>query len=111
MVYVDDLFIIGSCPQLITFVKNFLHQTFSMIDLGPISRYLGVSFEQVVLGIFIHERDYTKSILKDFRMLECRLAKIPMAEGSILITNMLSLYINSTYYCQLVGKLIFLTVS
>jgi hypothetical protein len=82
-----------------------------MTDLGIIRRYLGVSFEHIPQGIFIHQRDYTRSILQDFGMLECRPAKVPMQEGSVLITDMLSLYINSTYYCQLAGKLIFLTVS
>jgi hypothetical protein len=111
MVYVDDLFITGSCDKLILSVKEFLHNTFSMTDLGIIRRYLGVSFEHLSQGIFIHQRDYTRSILQDFGMLECRPAKVPMPEGSVIITDMLSPYINSTYYCQLVGKLIFLTVS
>jgi hypothetical protein len=111
MVYVDDLFITGSCDKLITSVKDFLHRTFSMTDLGHISRYLGVSFEQLPQGIFIHQRDYARSILHDFGMSACRSVKVPMQEGLILISDMLSPYVNSTYYCQLVGKLIFLTIS
>jgi hypothetical protein len=39
MVYVDDLFITGSCDKLILSVKEFLHNTFSMTDLGIIRTY------------------------------------------------------------------------
>jgi hypothetical protein len=56
-----------------------------MTDLGPIKRYLGVSFETLSLGIFLHQQEYAQSILIDFGMTNCRPAKISMLKGMILI--------------------------
>jgi hypothetical protein len=111
MVYVDDLFITGNSDLLVSTVKQFLQHTFSMTDLGLIKRYLGVSFEYLLQGIFLHQQDYAHSILKEFGMLDYRPAKVPMPEGTILLTDMLSPYVDSTYYCKLLGKLIFLTIT
>jgi hypothetical protein len=44
-------------------------------------------------------------------MLDCHPAKVPMPKGTVLLTDMLSPYVGSTYYCKLVGKLIFLTIT
>jgi len=44
-------------------------------------------------------------------MKDCKPASTPLSKGQILVTNMNSLYIDSQYYCRLVGKLIFFTVT
>jgi len=111
MLYFDDLFITGSSDRLITWLKTFLHKQFEMTDLGHVQRYLGISFEQTILGIFLHQKAYTHSILQEFGMTACKPATTPLPEGHILVTNMESPYIDSTYYGRLVGKLIFLTIT
>ena len=111
LLYVDDLFITGSSPQLISWLKTFLHKEFDMTDLGLIRRYLGISFEQVLLGIFLHQRDYTSEILKEFGMVECKPASAPLPEGLILTSDMKSPSVDPTHYCRLIGKLIFLMVT
>ena len=111
LLYVDDLFITGSSPQLISWLKTFLHKEFDMTDLGLIRRYLGISFEQVLLGIFLHQRDYTSEILKEFGMAECKPTSAPLPEGLILTSDMNSLSVDPTHYCRLIGKLLFLSVT
>jgi hypothetical protein len=111
MLYVDDLFITGSSEKLISWLKAFLHKEFDMTDLGIIKRYLGISFNTVPLGTFLHQRDYELSILIDFGMEHCKPAPSLLPEGLALVTNMASLYVDSTHYCKLVDKLIFLTRS
>jgi hypothetical protein len=44
-------------------------------------------------------------------MVDCKSASAPFPKGQLLVTDMHSPYIDSTYYCRLVGKLIFLTVT
>ena len=44
-------------------------------------------------------------------MLDCRPEHVPLPAGLHLFTDMNSPSINSTLYCQLVGKLIFLTTT
>lgn len=63
MLYVDDLFITGSCLTLINWIKTFLRSTFDMTDLGQLQKYLGILFEYLPSGILLHQRDYTNSIL------------------------------------------------
>jgi hypothetical protein len=111
MLYVDDIFLTGSSVSLISWIKDNLQRQFKMTDLGKVKRYFGISFETVPLGIFIHQRDYAASILRDFGMANCKSAYIPLPEGLILVSDMKTLDIDPTYYCQLVGKLIFLTIT
>ena len=110
MIYVDDLFITGSSPSLIQWMKNFLHQKFEMKYLSHIKKYLGISFEQVPKGIFLHQKDYATSILCDFGMQDCKGSPIPLPKGLVLVKDMHSPPINSSYYYKLVAKLIFLTI-
>jgi hypothetical protein len=72
MLYVNDLNITGSSDRLISWLKTFLHEEFDMTDLGMVKCYLGISFEKVPLGIFLHKRDYALSILTDFGMAQCK---------------------------------------
>jgi hypothetical protein len=111
MIYVDDLFITGSSPSLIQWLKNFLHQKFEMKDLGHIKKYLGISFEQVPKSIFLYQKDYATSILRDFGIQDCKASPIPLPEGLVLVKDTHSPPINSSYYCKLVGKLTFLTIT
>lgn len=111
MIYVDDIFIIWSCNQLITWIKMFLHKQINMKDLGPIQRYLGVSFESNPCGTFIYQWDYAKSILLDFNMANCKPTPTQLPEGTVLGIDMQSFPIGANYYCKFVGKFIFLTVT
>ena len=45
-VYVDDLLIIGPDKAKIQELKNLLSAQFSMVDLGPVAYYLGMSITQ-----------------------------------------------------------------
>jgi hypothetical protein len=73
--------------------------------------FLRYSFEKVPLGTSFHQRDYAASNLTDFSMADYKPAYIPLLEGLILVSNMKTKNIDSTYYYQLVGKLIFLTIT
>jgi hypothetical protein len=110
MIYVDDLFLTGSSETLISWIKHLLHDTFEMVDLGPVKRYLGITFEQTLLGIFLHQKDYANSIISEFGMAHFHPTKTPLPKGLTLATDTRTSYIDSTYYGRLVGKLIFLTI-
>ncbi|GJU01056.1 retrovirus-related pol polyprotein from transposon TNT 1-94 [Tanacetum coccineum] len=44
LIYVDDILLAGNNFSLITDIKDQLHQTFSIKDLGPFHYYLGIEF-------------------------------------------------------------------
>jgi len=54
LLYVDNLFITGSCEKRIRKLKNFLHVEFDITDLGHVKRYLGITFDTTKLGILLH---------------------------------------------------------
>lgn len=54
IVYVDDIFLTGSNPQLITQLKDHLHWTFKTNDFSPIQRYLGIQFDHDPSGLRMH---------------------------------------------------------
>jgi len=75
MLYVDDFFLTGSSDKLISWLKVFLHKEFEMTNLGPIRHYLGISFERVLLGLFL-----TSGIIPSpFSVtLACRIVNLPL---------------------------------
>jgi hypothetical protein len=91
--------------------EEFSSPKFKMKDLGHIKKYLGISFEQVPKDLFLHQKDYATSILHDFGMQDCKASPIPLPKGLVLVKDTHSPPINSSYYCKLVGKLIFLTIT
>ena len=111
LLYVDDLFITGSCSKLINWLKSFLQETYDMTDLGLIKKYLGVTFDYLPHGIFIHQREYALSILNDFAPLDLKPAKTPLPAEQTLCSKTNTRSVDSTAYSQLVGKLIFLTIT
>jgi histone deacetylase 1/2 len=111
MLYVDDIFITGTSEAHISKLKHKLHNQFEMTDLGHVKRYLGITFEQSTSGILLHQHDYALSILQQFNMTDCKTASTPLPQGLVLVSDMHSPYIDSNLYCQLVGKLIFLTIT
>ena len=64
MINVDYLFITGSNPSLIQWLKNFLQNERNKRSWP----YQEVSFKQVSKGLFLYQKDYTTSILRDFGM-------------------------------------------
>lgn len=67
--YVDDLLITGSSSTEIAEIKRCLSSEFEMTDLGKLSYFLGIEFEQNNKGILMHQRKYILEILERFNML------------------------------------------
>jgi hypothetical protein len=109
LVYVDDIFLTGSNPQLLTQLKSHLHQNFKTKDLGPITRYLGVQFKRTPHSLRMHQTEYALSILQQFGMDTCKPSMTPLPEGLLLPKQSDSPLVDATLYRMLVGKLLFLT--
>jgi len=45
LVYVDDIIVIGSDQEAITTIKQLLHTTFHMKDLGQLTYFLGLEVQ------------------------------------------------------------------
>ena len=81
-VYVDDLNIIGSAPD-IDEARNHLKMEFEMKDLGKTKFCLGIQLEHLPLGIMVHQAAYIQKILEKFNMDKSYPSKTPMVVRSL----------------------------
>jgi hypothetical protein len=70
-----------------------------------------VEFQSLPDGIFLNQTEYSLQLLRDHGMDDCRPEHIPLPSGLTLLTDMGSPTTDTTNYCTIVGKLIFLTTT
>lgn len=109
VLYIDDLILTGSDPNLINHVKSSLKKQFEMTDLGHLHYFLGLQVLQTKEGIFLSQSKYAYDILRHFHMEDCNPSPSPFQFGAKLSVTCISLEIDATLYCHLVGKRLYLT--
>ena len=108
--YVNDLIFTGNNEQMFEKFKDSMKEEFDMSDLGYMKYFLGVEVVQSSVGIFISQKKYAKETLERFGMEYCKPVKNPIVPGSRL-TKDGGTEIDSTTYKQMVGSLMYLTVT
>jgi len=63
LIYVDDIILAGNCMNGIKEIKNQLHTTFKIKDLGQLKYFLGLEISKTHEGIHICQRKYALDIL------------------------------------------------
>eukprot|EP00253_Pinus_taeda_P011636 PITA_11636 len=109
VLYVDDLILTGSDPNLINHVKSSLRKKFEMIDLGHLHYFLGLQVFQSKEGISLSQSKYACDILCHFHMEDCKPTHSPFQSRAKLSVTCTSPEVDATLYHQLVGKLLYLT--
>lgn len=77
-VYVDDLIITSNNKNAIKEVKRYLHEVFSIKDLGKLKFILGLEVARNKLGIHLYQRKYTLDLLEEYGFLECKSVNTPI---------------------------------
>eukprot|EP00253_Pinus_taeda_P001426 PITA_01426 len=109
VLYVDNLILTGSDPNLINHVKSSLKKQFEMTDLRHLHYFLGLQVLQSKQGISLSQSKYACNLLRHFHMEDCKLAPSPFQSGVKLSVTCTSPEVDATLYHQLVGKLLYLT--
>jgi hypothetical protein len=78
LLYVDDIVLTASSPELLRRIISCLQQEFAMKDLGALHHFLGVTVERRPVGLFLHQRQYTVDILERAGMAECKTCATPV---------------------------------
>ena len=68
LVWVDDLIIAATNDELLSKIKQMLNDKFHMKDLGTLSYFLGISFEQGEGYVKMNQTKYLLKILEKFEM-------------------------------------------
>ncbi|KAK1683281.1 hypothetical protein QYE76_044129 [Lolium multiflorum] len=86
ILYVDDILLIGNDIELLSSVKGYLNNSFSMKDLGEASYILGIKIyrDRSRRLIGLSQSTYLDKILKKFRMDESKKGFLPMLLGKVL---------------------------
>ena len=73
LLYVDDILIIGNCPEKITELKKYLAKIFEIKDLGPPKKFVGFEIvrNRECKTLLLHQSTLINNILKRFDMQNC----------------------------------------
>ncbi|KAK3013643.1 hypothetical protein RJ639_009259 [Escallonia herrerae] len=111
LLYVDDMIITSDNLSSIRTLKISLSQQFEMKDLGDIRHFLGLEVTSHHTGYFLSQIKYASDLVSKFGVSSSDTVISPKEENwehSTLTGEPLS---DPTYYRQLVGSLIYLTVT
>lgn len=111
ILYVDDMIITGNDFIGITELKKFLRQHFEMKDLGPLSYFLGLEMLSSSDGLFLSQAKYASDLVSRAGLTDCKIEHTPLESNVRFTPQDGTLLDDATLYRQLVGSLIYLTVT
>jgi len=109
VLYVDDLILTSSDPNLINHVKSSLKKKFEMTELEHLHYFLGLQVLQSKEGVSLSQSKYACDILRHFHMEDYKPTASPFQSGVKLSVTCTSPEVDATLYRQLVGKRLYLT--
>ena len=82
-----------------------------MTDIGLLREFIGLEGNKKSLGIIITKSIYIGDFLKRFHMIDCKETPFPFLSGIRLEEGGSRTLVDSTLYRQLIGILLYLTLS
>ena len=110
-VYVDDILVTGTNVDGVIILKQHLHSTFGIKDLGHLHYFLGFEATYLPEGISLSQRKFTQDLMKDTGFASSKHVATPLPLHCNLTIDDGDLLHDPSYYKTIVGKLNFLTHS
>uniref|UniRef100_A0A2N9IGZ9 Integrase catalytic domain-containing protein n=1 Tax=Fagus sylvatica TaxID=28930 RepID=A0A2N9IGZ9_FAGSY len=111
LLYVDDMIITGDDTAGICDLQKFLSQQFEMKDLGTLSYFLGLEVTSSSDGYYLSQAKYASDLLSKAGLTDSKTVSTPLELNVKLNTTDGEPLSDATLYRQLVGSLIYLTVT
>uniref|UniRef100_A0A2N9G4E2 Integrase catalytic domain-containing protein n=1 Tax=Fagus sylvatica TaxID=28930 RepID=A0A2N9G4E2_FAGSY len=111
LLYVDDMIITGDDTTGICDLQKFLSQQFEMKDLGTLSYFLGLEVTSSYDGYYLSQAKYASDLLSKAGLTDSKTVSTPLELNVKLNTTDGEPLSDATLYRQLVGSLIYLTVT
>ncbi|KAL0411950.1 UNVERIFIED_CONTAM: Retrovirus-related Pol polyprotein from transposon RE2 [Sesamum latifolium] len=108
LVYVDDILITGTSLSEIEDVKTYLHDLFTVKDIGDARYFLGLEIARAAARMYLAQTKYTLDIIKDTGLLRSKAVSTPFPPGLKLTTNCGAQLQHPDAYRRLVGRLLYL---
>ena len=109
--YVDDLIFTGNDACMFESFKSSRKVEFDMMDLGKMKYFLGVEVLQTLEGIYLSQKKYAYELLEKFGLQNANSMKNPIVPDFKLSEKGECARIDATVYKQLIGSLMYITVS
>ena len=110
LLYVDDM-IITSHMQSIQDLKHFLGRQFEMKDLGPLNYFLGLEVSSSADGYYLTQAKYTFDLISQASITDSKIVDTSIEYNCRLNSHDDKPLSDATIYKQLVGSLIYLTIT
>lgn len=81
IIYVDDILLTGTDVIKIQEIKNFLHNKFTIKDMGEAEFFLGIEIHHDQNGISISQRKYILDILQEPNFMDTKACATPLPSG------------------------------
>jgi hypothetical protein len=111
ILYVDDMIITRNDLSEIQELKDFLSQNFEMKDLGHLNYFLGLEITSSDDGFYLTQAKYTSDLLSQAGLTDHKIVDTPIELNARLTPSSRELLPDPTLYRQLVGNLVYLTVT
>ena len=108
LVWVDDLIIAASNEEALSRTKKVLADRFKMKDMGKLSYFLRIDFEQKNNCVKMNQKRYVQKILERFDMINCKPRSTPSEHKFDCSTD--NDLTDQRKYREAVGSLIYLMV-
>ncbi|GJZ44300.1 ribonuclease H-like domain-containing protein [Tanacetum coccineum] len=83
LIYMDDIILTASFPDLLQQIIAFLHNEFNMTDLGALNYFLSISANRTSTG-FLSQKKYALQLLERAHMVNCNPSRTPVDTESKL---------------------------
>ncbi|XP_044475716.1 uncharacterized mitochondrial protein AtMg00810-like [Mangifera indica] len=107
--YVDDLLVTEGDLSIISKFKENMQCEFEMANLGVMTYFLGIEFNQFKDGIFISQSKYASDLLEKFNMQNCKTVTIPLVANEKYKDKESNDFVEVTSYRSLIGSLLYLS--
>jgi hypothetical protein len=111
LLYVNDMIITKDDIVGICNLQQFLSQQFEMKDLGSLSYFLGLEVSSDQNGYYLSQAKYASDLFSRAGLTDCKIVDSPLEMNVKLRATDGELLSDATLYRQLVGSLIYLTVT
>ena len=103
IVFVDDIVLTGDDLDEMGRLKHYLAKEFEIKDLRNLKYFLGIEVVRSNDGIFVSQRLYVLDLLKETRMLGCKVVDTPMDHALKLSDDLGGELVENGRYQRLVG--------
>ncbi|KAL0446013.1 UNVERIFIED_CONTAM: Retrovirus-related Pol polyprotein from transposon TNT 1-94 [Sesamum latifolium] len=108
LVYVDDILVIAPTEARIQQVKGYLHDFFTIKDLGNAKYFLGLKFARSLQGLLVTQHKYIQDIVKDVGLLKGKSVSTVLPVGMKFSTDSGGALQDPSRYRRVIGRLLYL---